>query len=127
MYVSIHIKHFIFPKLFHFFTSLLHRNSKWKFLSKHFSYWLLHESTFYLIENTRYKGSNTIRWTNTWDFIYLWFWYFFFLFIFEISFFFWCTGWLKTTGPQITTIFLPQFPKPWNYRQEPPSLAVLLC
>lgn len=104
----------------------MHRNSKWKFLSKHFSYWLLHKSTFYLIENTRYKGSNTIRCKNTWDFIFLWFWYFF-LFVYFWDFFFWCMGWLKTTGPQITTIFLPQFPKLWKYRQEPPSLAVLRC
>lgn len=127
IYVSIHIKHFIFPKLFHFFTSVLYRNSKWKILSKDFSSWLLHEYTFYLIGNTRYKGSNTIHWTNIWDFIFGFGSFSFCLFLRYLFFFFCCTGWLKTTGSQITTIFLPQFPKPWNYRQEPPSPVVLLC
>lgn len=87
MYVSIHIKHFIFPKLFHFLYHFCIEIQN-EIFKQTFSYWLFRKFTFYLIENSSYKVSNTIRWMNIWDFIYFWFMYFFFLFIFEISLFF---------------------------------------
>lgn len=126
MYVSIHIKHFIFPKLFHFLYHFCIKIQNENF-KQTFSYWLFRKFTFYLIENSSYKVSNTIRWMNIWDFIYFWFMYFFFLFIFEISFFSDSQGDSKLPDLKSQQSSSLSFPKPWNYRQESPSPAVLLC
>lgn len=98
-----------------------------KFFKQTFSYWLFHKSKFYLIENSNYKVSNTIHWMNTWDFIYFWFRYFFrFVYFWDIIFSD-AQGDSKLLDLKSQQSSSLSFLKPWNYRQESPSPAVLLC